>query len=267
MPTLLDPEPKGRDAWAFPLDATLGVEGIPQSGTGQVALLTGANAPRLYGRHFGPWTPVRLRPLLARGNVLSLGRESGWDVVFANAYPRGYLESRRGRRPAAPPLAAHAAGALTRHQEALGRGEAVASEILNTGWRRYLGYEDLPDLGEEDAGRNLGRIAGKVDLTVYAHYATDVAGHRGGMSGAVQSLERVDRFLEGVLETFPPEGALVIASDHGNVEDVRGGHTRNPARGVARGEALERAEVSAPGSIMEVPRLLGLTPTNSPSLV
>jgi hypothetical protein len=28
---------------------------------------------------------------------------------------------------------------------------------------------------------------------------------------------------------------LLVASDHGNLEDIRGGHTRNPALGLAAG--------------------------------
>ncbi|MBI3975273.1 MAG: metalloenzyme, partial [Armatimonadetes bacterium] len=35
----------------IPTDATLGVPGLPQSATGQTALLTGLNAPALIGRH------------------------------------------------------------------------------------------------------------------------------------------------------------------------------------------------------------------------
>ena len=35
MPSLVDPEVGSDGAVAFPLDATLGVEGTPQSGTGQ----------------------------------------------------------------------------------------------------------------------------------------------------------------------------------------------------------------------------------------
>ena len=32
---------------------------------------------------------------------------------------------------------------------------------------------------------------------------------------------------------------LLIASDHGNVEDVAGGHTRNPALGIVAGPGAE----------------------------
>src|SRR5690606_27113594 len=53
------------------LDSRLGLDGLPQSGTGQSALLTGRNAPRLFGRHFGPWTPTALRPLVAEESILA----------------------------------------------------------------------------------------------------------------------------------------------------------------------------------------------------
>jgi hypothetical protein len=252
LPTLSNPRiaarpanratPSSREAAAFPLDATLGMDGTPQSGTGQAALFTGTNAAERFGGHFGPWTPVKLRPLVEEENLLVRARDRGARPVFANAYPRGWPGRAGGRRLAAPPLAARAAGVLTRHEEDLAAGEAVASEIVNDGWIRHLGHAGLPRVTAEEAGRNLGRIAAGADLTVFAHYSTDYAGHRGGMPGAVEALERVDRFLRGVLEALPADATLLVASDHGNVEDVSGGHTRNPVLGVLAGPgAVERS--------------------------
>lgn len=239
VPTLAQPSITTATAAARPLDALLGVPGVPQSGTGQTALLTGRNAPRIYGRHFGPWTPVRLRPLLEAQNLMSAALRVGLRVAFANAYPAGYTDhlQRRGhRRFPAPPLAALAAGLLVRHADALRDGEAVASEIVNTAWRTHLGYTDLPEISPETAGRNLARIAADADLTVFAHYSTDLAGHRGGMTGAVRALQLVDRFLAGVLDALPEHTLLVTASDHGNIEDVTAGHTHNPALGLVVGD-------------------------------
>ena len=142
---------------------------------------------------------------------------------------------------AGPPLAARGAGLLSRHEEQLGRGEAVSSEIVNDGWQKHLGHEGLPDVTSEAAGANLARIALHHDLTLYAHYATDTAGHRGGMGGAVDALERVDSFLFGLFAEIGPEATVLIVSDHGNIEDTRGGHTRNPVLGVAAGSGAERA--------------------------
>lgn len=229
------PEVSSPGALAFPLDACLGVEGLPQSGTGHTALLTGENGPALYGRHFGPWVPVKLRPLVREQNLLVRAQALGARCIFANAYPKEFHGSRWARRPAGPPLAATAAGLMDRQAEALARGDALSSEIVNTTWRRHLGYEKLPDITPRQAGANLARIAGGAHLTFFAHYHTDYAGHRGSMAGAVEALGRVDAFLAGVLDHLPPDTLLILASDHGNLEDVRGGHTRNPALSLLAG--------------------------------
>jgi len=238
-PTLSDPHVRGDGAHAFPLDATLGIDGTPQSGTGQAALLTGVNAAREYGRHFGPWTPVSLRPLVEERSLLRTAQADGHRVAFANAYPRGWPGARSRRRIAGPPLAARGAGLLNRHQEALGRGEAVSSEIVNDGWQHHLGHASLPSVTPEQAGGNLARIAAQADLTLYAHYTTDTVGHRGTMDEAVAALESLDGFLGGVLAELPADHSLILTSDHGNLEDTSGGHTRNPALTVVSGPAAD----------------------------
>lgn len=236
--------PQGARAVLAPADATLGVPGRPQSGTGQTALLTGVNAPAMLGRHFGPWVPTTLRPLLAERNLLRRAADGGRSVAFANAYPAGFLEGSRGRkpRPAAPPLAAQSVGALTRDASALRAGHAVASSITNEGWRTHLD-PDTPEVTAEEAGRNLARIAGQAELTLFAHYDTDVVGHRGDLDAAAGALQRVDAFLGGLLDAIGAETLTIVASDHGNIEDVSTGHTLNPVPVLAMGPG--RDEVAA----------------------
>lgn len=258
LDTLENPSPSAR-ARLLALDACLGIEGLPQSGTGQIALLTGHNAPRLLGRHFGPWPPVRLRTLLSEENLLVRARDLGSSVTFANAYPAGYPEGRNRRLVAAPPLAAQAAGRLNLDHRALARGRAVASEIVNSGWRTHLGFRDLPEVTPREAGRNLARIASEARLTLFAHYLTDLAGHRGGAAGAREALHRVDAFLGGILEILDDDTLLLLTSDHGNLEDLRGGHTRNPALGMALGPGAGTFPLSLPltGVTPSLLRLLG----------
>ena len=251
LPTLDRPLVSGERGVAFALDASLDVPGTPQSGTGQTTLLTGENAARAFGRHFGPWTPVSLRPLLEDRSLLIRSLEAGHATVFANAYPRSWPGHASLRRVAAPPLAARAAGLLTRHEEALAEGAALASEIDNEGWRHHLGHTGLPEITPYRAGANLARLAGSARLTLFAHYATDHAGHRGGMEGGVAALEKVDAFLGGVLDALEDDALLLIASDHGNLEDVSGGHTRNPALGVLAG-AGAHARADALRSLLDV---------------
>lgn len=223
-----------------PLDATLGVDGLPQSGTGQAALFTGLNAPAMHGRHHGPWVPVSLRDAVGERSVLARAVAAGRDVAFANAYPEEAIRLASGARMphflrAAPPLAARAAGLLTRHTPALEQGDAVASEIINEAWRERLGRTSLPRISPSVAGGNLARIAAMHDLTLFAHYSTDAAGHLRSMSDGVAALELVDEFLGGLLGALPPELVTLVVSDHGNIEDVRCGHTRHPALGLVIG--------------------------------
>ena len=243
-------------------DATLGVAGVPQSGTGQTSLLTGRNAAAEYGRHFGPWVPTGLRPLLQAENLLTRAAASGGRVAFANAYPIASIEAdpRIFRRPAAPPLAARAAGVLVRDLAELARGEAVASSITNDRWIERLG-DGLAQVAADEAGRRLARIAMGAEVTLFAHYDTDHAGHRGGMEGAVAALEKVDAFLGGLAAALPDDALLVVGSDHGNVEDVTGGHTLNPVPlllyGAGAGEAAEGIRDLA-GVVPAILRALGM---------
>ena len=240
-PTLDEPAVEGPDGRSFPLAATLDVEGTPQSGTGQAALLTGTSAAEFFGRHFGPWTPVALRPTVEERSVLRTASDRGLQVSFANAYPKGWPGPRGGRRIAAPPLAARGAGILDRHEEALASGEAVSSEIVNDGWRDRLGHEEVPPITPQAAGANLARISHSADLTLYAHYATDTAGHEQRGDAAIAALQRVDAFFDGLLSELAADTLLLVASDHGNLEDLRAGHTRNPVLAIAVGPRASAA--------------------------
>src|SRR5207249_8232782 len=69
------PLPLPYDGFWKPLDATLGVPGLPQSATGQATILTGVNAPRRVGRHVSAIPNRRVRELLEEDNLFRvLGR-------------------------------------------------------------------------------------------------------------------------------------------------------------------------------------------------
>jgi 2,3-bisphosphoglycerate-independent phosphoglycerate mutase len=224
----------GARASARGLDAVLGVDGLPQSGTGQAALLTGVNAARMFGRHFGPYAPTALRKLIASDSVLARAARAGRTVAFANAYPADLLSRASAVKPPLPMrasivIAALGAGVLTRNEPDLIAGDAVASEITHQGWRERLGRIDIPAITAEQAGRNLGRMANRYDLTLFAHYATDAAGHLRDLEAGVRAWQRVDAFVGAVVATLADDVLLAIVSDHGNLEDIRTQHTRNPA--------------------------------------
>lgn len=247
---------RARDVSVRKIDVVLGVDGTPQSGTGQTSLLTGANAPTLMGRHFGPWVPTRLRDLLASENFLRLAFDRGYDVAFANAYPQNHMEpgGRGTRRPGAFPYAAHASGLLTRNEHSLRQGTALASSITTKSWRRYVDPE-APDIPARMAGRILADIASRNDLTVFAHYDTDYVGHRGGLAEAIAAVERVDQFLGGLVDALASDTLLFVTSDHGNLEDVSTGHTKNDVPLLVFGKGAEDALIGA-HSLLDVGALV-----------
>lgn len=250
---------EGGRAVLVPADATLGVAGRPQSGTGQTTLLTGVNAAAAFGRHFGSWVPTGLREMLGAESLLARALRAGRSAAFANAYPIGRfgIEAFVGRRPAAPPLAAHAVGLLARDRAELREGRAVASSITNDRWRSEL-RADVPEVSAEQAGRNLAAIAAEHAVTLFAHYDTDAAGHLQDLREAVAALERVDAFLGGVVDALPGDALLVVASDHGNVEDAGGGHTLNPVPVLAVGRGREALAGQVRDLTHVTPALLGL---------
>lgn len=262
----------GPRALLLPLDATLGQEGLPQSGTGQAALLTGVDAVQLHGRHFGPWVPTRLRMLVRTRSVLVRARDAGHDVAFANAYPEEVLAAAEdpaaARRMApflraGPPLAALGAGLLTRHTGALRRGDAVASEITNDGWRERLGRTDVPVIEPATAAIHLAGIAARHHLTLFAHYSTDYAGHVREIEKARVAIARFDAFLGALVDELPDDVMLIVASDHGNLEDATVGHTRNFALGIIAGTGFDQIE-PRPARLTDIAplilRSLGIAP-------
>jgi bisphosphoglycerate-independent phosphoglycerate mutase (AlkP superfamily) len=156
---------------------------------------------------------------------------------------------------AGPVVSAMGAGLLTRDENDLRGGAAVASEIVNTGWRERLGILDLPVVSAAEAGAVLASIANEHDITLFAHYATDGAGHDQDMTAAANALALVDQFVRAVHSALDSDVILIIASDHGNIEDVRGGHTRNPALGVIAGRGHEEMSRGM-ASLMDVAPLV-----------
>jgi 2,3-bisphosphoglycerate-independent phosphoglycerate mutase len=218
-------------AIAIPLNATLGVEGLPQSGTGQATLFCGVNASKLIGRHFGPHPTTTLHPLIESKNIFRQFLSRDRTVCFANAFPRQFFEyaSSGKRRLSVTTLSCRYAGVPLHDAESLARDESVSADITRARWPE-LGYPDLPIITPREAGKHLYSIAARHSFTLFEYWLTDYAGHGRDMAVAVETLERFDGLLGGVLEDFDhQECTLILTSDHGNIEDLSTkSHTRNP---------------------------------------
>ena len=223
-----------------PLDACLGVPGLPQSATGQTALLTGRNAPAQIGRHLTAYPTPSLAALLAADGLMGVLRGHGVPVALANAYTPAYFEAVAARRLRHGAITLHGlqAGVRLRTVEDLRAGRAVYQDLTNARARAF--GEDVPEIAPEAAGRNLAAIVRGHGFTIFEFFQTDLAGHR-RIDGAAEVIERFDRFLGGALAHLDLSTTLVLlTSDHGNVEDARTrGHTTNPVPALLAGAGRE----------------------------
>ena len=210
-----------------PVDACLGVPGIPQSATGQTALLTGINAPRAVGRHINGVCTSELASLLDGRTIFSRVQARGGCAAFANAYTPPFFEGRR-RFLSVTTVATRKAGLRFRTLEDLRAGEAVFQDYTNA-MLIEQGY-DAPAIGPEEAGHHLARLAASHDFTLYEYFQTDKAGHDMAMERGVALIEGLDRLVCSLLAHVDPSRTLVcVASDHGNLEDMSTKrHTTNP---------------------------------------
>ncbi|MBI3944006.1 MAG: metalloenzyme [Chloroflexi bacterium] len=231
-PSLQMAAPSSERASLAYVDANLGIEGLPQSGTGQTALITGVNAAALLGRHDGPYPATELRPLLQYESIYARVMQHGLTVAFANAYPDRYLGrvARGTSRQSAISLAARLCQIPLRTATDLRDGTALSALITNEGWRQVLGYTETPDITARQAGWNLGNIVASHALTVFELWQTDVLGHRQDMPGLQRLLLQIDACLGGFLEhPVHQETLVIVTSDHGNCEDLSTSrHTTNP---------------------------------------
>jgi len=219
-------------------DVTLGVEGLPQSATGQTAILTGVNAPRLIGRHLSGYPSPKLKKALADHSIYKRLAAAGRTSTFANAYTRAYFES-RPRFVSATTVAAESAGLRLRLIEDLEAGEAVFHDFTN----RHLiemGY-DVPVCDPGTAGERLACLSAKHDFTLYEHFITDRIGHMQDGGLARIHLPRLSAFIEATLRAADlSRQTVIVTSDHGNIEDLTTrSHTMNPVATMAFGLASD----------------------------
>jgi 2,3-bisphosphoglycerate-independent phosphoglycerate mutase len=206
------------------LDANLGIEGLPQSGTGQTTILTGINASARLGFHHGPWVSPSLRPLLENNILKKVG-----NVRLANYYPERYLAALESGKT---------------------RLNAIATAALSAG-AKLEGADGLgiaPMLHIPDQPTNLVQIRHwatafmhtSSNITIFDQWWTDHLGHEMDMPAAQAFLQRLEQFCAVCLEQLLPDTLFLVTSDHGNFEDLTTkSHTRNPVPLAAIGKGAE----------------------------
>ncbi len=226
----------------FPTDATLDVEGLPQSGTGQASLFCGFNAAKFVGKHYGPYPYSTTLPILKKKNILVYFKEEFNSSNFVNAYPKvffDYIKSGRSRLSVTT-ITCKLAEIKLNSAEEVRTGSAITAELTNERWNQRLGY-DLEIISPQTAARRLLKIAYNYKFTLYEYYLSDHLGHLRLANEFEKLFSEMDEFLFTLLnEVNPQNTTLIICSDHGNLEDLSTKtHTRNPALTITSGKAAK----------------------------
>ena len=235
-------------------DPRLGVEGRPQSASGQTTILTGVNAPARLGYHKQGFPNEEMRAIIREHSVfLQLRRAGVGPNVFANTYTRRFFDE-RPRWVSATTVAVEAAGLRFNTVEDLRAGRSVFHDFTN----RLLAErgEEAAERTPEEAARVLAGVAAAHRFTLYEHFLTDRAGHDQDPEAALAVLRDLARFVRAVLGSVDLSRVTVLlTSDHGNVEDLSTrNHTLHDVPTLAWGPAREHVRA-------RVRTLADITPT------
>ncbi len=252
----------GERATLLPLDASLGVAGLPQSATGQAVLLTGINVPKEIGGHYGPKPNPAVAKYLVNGNLFSRIIKFGKSAALLNAYPPRYFDGvKSGKRLySAIPLAVTSAGLRLFDKDDYYAGRALSADFIGKGWREMLGFPDAPFYEAREAGNKLAELASHYDFSFFEYWASDYAGHKQDMNWASEQFQIFDEVLRGLCDQWQDEdGLILITSDHGNMEDLSTRrHTDAKVPGLLIGSSEARAAFGLGlNDLMEIhPRIL-----------
>jgi 2,3-bisphosphoglycerate-independent phosphoglycerate mutase len=207
------------DGIVVPTDPRLGIEGRPQSASGQTTILTGVNAPAAVGYHKQGFPNQALLEIIRNNSIFRQLADAGVaPITFANAYTTRFFNE-RPRWVSATTAAVEAASLRFRTIEDVKNDAAVFMDYTN---RFLIGLgEDVAERSEAEAATVLSRIVAENRFTLYEYFITDKVGHAQDMDAAKSVLTSLALFLRELLIKLDLERTTVIlTSDHGNIEDL-----------------------------------------------
>ena len=215
------------DGVVVPTDARLGVQGRPQSASGQTTILTGINVPALLGYHKqGFPNPAMLEILRDHSIFLQLTRAGISPLTFANTYTQRFFDE-RPRWVSATTAAMEAAQQTFRQVMDLKAGRAVYHDFTNQ--LLIERGEDVALRSPEQAGEVLAALVSEHQFTLYEYFITDKIGHMQDMALARTTLQNLARLIRELLIRIDlNKTSVILTSDHGNIEDLSSrNHTLN----------------------------------------
>ena len=234
------------------IDACLGVEGLPQSATGQATMFTGLNCAKAMGRHCEGFPGPSLRRLIEENNLFLQLKKRSLRVRFADAYLVESADELAARRyKSVTTVMALTTPEVITTADDLAEDRALMQDLTRETIQDR--YPDIPIVAPQRAAEHLFKMACENDFTLYEFFQTDVAGHSMDYARACAVLRVYDNFLAALVRSVEAAGiTLVMTSDHGNIESIsERGHTRNPVPFVAFGPR-ERALRERVNSLVDV---------------
>ena len=207
----------------IPTDPRLGVEGRPQSGTGQAAMLTGLNISKIIGRHYGPKPDAETRALIAEHSFFKRVEMVGKKAALLTGYPPRLHESfERGKTlRSSIQQAAHESGRPLFTIDDVIAKKALTAEWTGEPWHTHLNLTEIPIFLPNEAGKIMVELSREYDFAFHSHWFTDRVGHKGPFEDGVFLLEMFDEVMTGVLDEWnDEEGLVIVTSDHGNMEEI-----------------------------------------------
>lgn len=223
-----------------PIDACLGIEGAPQSATGQATMFTGVNAAAAMGKHCEGFPGPALRAIVERNNIFLELKRRSLTVKFSDAYlVDGVDELEMRRFKSVTTVMALTSPETISTIDDLVEDRALVQDITRETIQER--YPDIPVIPPQRAAEHLFALARKYDFTLFEFFQTDVVGHSMDYSRACAVLRVYDRFLSALLMyADAAKLTIVLTSDHGNIEEMLSRtHTRNEIPFVAYGPKEE----------------------------
>ena len=241
------------------IDACLGVEGLPQSATGQATMFTGLNCAKAMGRHCEGFPGPSLRRLIEENNLFLQLKKRSLRVRFADAYLVESADELAARRyKSVTTVMALTTPEVITTADDLAEDRALMQDLTRETIQDR--YPDIRVIPPQRAAEHLFALAVDSDFTLFEFFQTDVSGHSMDYARACAVLRTYDRFLSTLVRMCEAAGlTIVMTADHGNIEDMsERGHTRNPVPFIAFGPG-ERAIRDRVESLVDVtPSLLAV---------
>jgi hypothetical protein len=210
-----------------PTDASLGVDGRPQSASGQTTILTGINVPAQLGYHKQGFPNREMLEIIREQSIfLQLTRAGVAPITFANTYTHRFFDE-RPRWVSATTAAVEAAGLPFRKVADNKAGRAVFHDFTNQALIER--GEDVSLRTPDEAAAVLANIVNQNRFTLYEYFMTDKAGHSQDMEAAKLILRNLAAVIRGLLKRIDlSQTSVILTSDHGNIEDLSSrNHTLN----------------------------------------